>query len=70
MGTDWPKEYAGQDSTLLEQYVFLDLAMGYLRIAVPVLSLITVGANIKKVGSEEQKKKLLRPIYVNLTKLG
>jgi len=62
MGIGWPKEYGGQDRTPLEQYIFLDLALGYFRIAVPVLTLMTVGPTIMKVGSEEQKKKFLPPI--------
>jgi len=62
MGIGWPKEYGGQNRTPVEQYIFFDLAMGYFRIAVPVLTLMTVGPTIMKVGSEEQKRKFLPPI--------
>ena len=62
MGIGWPKEYGGQDRTPIEQYIFFDLAMGYFRIAVPVLTLMTVGPTIMKVGSDEQRKKFLPPI--------
>ena len=62
MGIGWPKEYGGQGRTPIEQYIFLDLAMGYFRIAVPVLSLMTVGPTLMRVGTEEQKKKFLPPI--------
>ena len=62
MGIGWPKEYGGQDRTPIEQYIFFDLAMGYFRIAVPVLTLMTVGPTIMKVGSDEQRKRFLPPI--------
>jgi len=58
-GIGWPKEFGGQGRTPLEQYIFFDLAMGYFRIAIPVLSLMTVGPTLMKVGSEEQKKRFL-----------
>ena len=58
-GIGWPKEYGGQGRTPLEQYIFFDLAMGYFRIAIPMLSLMTVGPTLMKVGSEDQKKSLL-----------
>jgi alkylation response protein AidB-like acyl-CoA dehydrogenase len=61
-GIGWPKEYGGQGRTPLEQYIFFDLAMGYFRIAIPMLSLMTVGPTLMKVGSEEQKKKFLPQI--------
>ena len=62
MGIGWPKEYGGQDRTPIEQYIFFDLAMGYFRIAIPVLTLMTVGPTLMKVGSDEQKKRFLPPI--------
>jgi alkylation response protein AidB-like acyl-CoA dehydrogenase len=61
-GIGWPKEYGGQGRTPLEQYIFVDLAMGYFHIAIPVLSLMTVGPTLMRVGSEEQKKKFLPSI--------
>jgi len=62
MGIGWPKEYGGQGRTPIEQYIFFDLAMGYFRIAIPVLTLMTVGPTLMKVGSEEQKREFLPPI--------
>jgi alkylation response protein AidB-like acyl-CoA dehydrogenase len=58
-GIGWPKEFGGQGRTPLEQYIFFDLATGYFRIAIPWLSLMTVGPTLMKVGSEEQKKRFL-----------
>ncbi len=62
MGIGWPKEYGGQDRTPIEQYIFFDLAMGYFRIPIPMLTLMTVGPTLMKVGSEDQKKKFIPPI--------
>ncbi len=62
MGIGWPKEYGGQDRTPIEQYIFFDLALGYFRIPIPMLTLMTVGPTLMKVGSEEQKKRFLPPI--------
>jgi alkylation response protein AidB-like acyl-CoA dehydrogenase len=59
MGIGWPREYGGQGRTPLEQYIFFDLAQGYFHIAVPYLSMMTVGPTLMRVGSEEQKKKFL-----------
>lgn len=62
MGVGWPKEYGGQDRTPIEQYIFFDLALGYFGIPIPVLTLMTVGPTLMRVGSEEQKKRFLPPI--------
>ena len=62
MGVGWPKEHGGQGRTAIEQYIFFDLALGYFRIAIPSLSLMTVGPTLMKVGTPEQKKKFLPPI--------
>ncbi len=59
LGIGWPKEWGGQDRTPIEQYIFFDLALGYFGITVPVLTIMTVGPTIMKVGNEEQKKKYL-----------
>jgi alkylation response protein AidB-like acyl-CoA dehydrogenase len=58
-GIGWPKEYGGQGRTPIEQYIFFDMALGYFRVAISTLSLMTVGPTLMKVGSEEQKKKFL-----------
>jgi alkylation response protein AidB-like acyl-CoA dehydrogenase len=58
-GIGWPREYGGQGRSPLEQYIFFDLVMGYFRIAIPMLSLMTVGPTLMKVGTEEQKNGFL-----------
>ncbi len=62
MGIGWPKEYGGQDRTPIEQYIFFDLALGYFGIPIPMLTLMTVGPTLMRVGSEDQKNKFLPPI--------
>ncbi len=62
MGIGWPEEYGGQGRTPIEQYIFFDLTMGYFRIPIPMLTLMTVGPALMKVGSEDQKNKFLPPI--------
>jgi len=62
MGIGWPREYGGQNRTPIEQYIFFDLAMGYFRIPIPVLGLMTVGPTLMRVGSEGQKRRFLPPI--------
>lgn len=62
MGIGWPKEYGGQDRTPIEQYIFFDLALGYFGIPIPMLTLMTVGPTLMRVGSEEQKNRFLPPI--------
>ncbi len=69
-GIGWPREYGGQNRTPIEQYVFFDLAMGYFRIPVPVLGLMTVGPALMRVGSEEQKKRFLPPILTGEVSFG
>ena len=59
MGIGWPKEYGGQDRTPIEQYTFFDLALGYFGIPIPMLTLMTVGPTLMRVGSEEQKNRFL-----------
>ena len=62
MGIGWPQEYGGQGRSPIEQYIFFDLALGYFRVTIPMLALMTVGPTLMKVGTEEQKKKFLPPI--------
>ncbi len=69
-GIGWPEEYGGQNRTPIEQYIFFDLAMGYFRIPVPVLGLMTVGPALMRVGSEEQKKRFLPPILTGEVSFG
>ncbi|HWR70979.1 MAG TPA: acyl-CoA dehydrogenase family protein, partial [Dehalococcoidia bacterium] len=46
----------------IDQYIFFDIAMGYYHIPIPMLALMTVGPTIMRVGTEEQKKKILPTI--------
>lgn len=62
MGIGWPKEYGGHGLSAIEQYIFFDLALGYYHIPIPMLALMTVGPTIMKVGTEEQKKRILPQI--------
>jgi len=59
MGIGWPQEYGGQARSPIEQYIFLDAALGYYRLPIPSLALMTVGPTIMKVGTEKQKKRFL-----------
>ncbi|NQT74730.1 MAG: acyl-CoA dehydrogenase family protein [Chloroflexi bacterium] len=65
MGIGWPKEYGGQGRSAIEQYIFFDLAMGYFRIPLPVLSLMTVGPTLMLLGTDEQKREYLPRILSN-----
>ena len=62
MGIGWPKEYGGQGRSSIDQYIFFDLALGYYHIPIPMLALMTVGPTIMRVGTEEQKKRVLPAI--------
>ncbi|MFO8102167.1 MAG: acyl-CoA dehydrogenase family protein [Dehalococcoidia bacterium] len=70
MGIGWPKEYGGQDRTPIEQYIFFDLALGYFGIPIPVLTLMTVGPALMKVGTREQKRKFLPRILTGEVDFG
>ncbi|MBW1684390.1 MAG: acyl-CoA dehydrogenase family protein [Deltaproteobacteria bacterium] len=62
LGIGWPKEYGGRGLGPLEQYMFLDAALGYYGIPLPVLALQTVGPTIMQEGTPEQKERFLPPI--------
>jgi len=67
MGIGWPKEHGGQGRSPIEQYIFFDLALGYFRIPLPVLSLMTVGPSLMLLGTEDQKKRFLPGILTTDT---
>ena len=69
-GIGWPTEFGGQGRTPLEQYIFFDLAMGYFRIPIPSLSLMTVGPTLMRVGSQEQRQRFLPPILTGDIQFG
>lgn len=62
MGVGWPKEYGGQGRSPLEQYLFLDTALGYHRLPIPVLSVMTIGPTIMRFGTDKQKQEFLPAI--------
>jgi alkylation response protein AidB-like acyl-CoA dehydrogenase len=62
LGIGWPKEYGGRGLGPIEQYMFLDAALGYYGIPLPVLALQTVGPTIMQEGTPEQKERFLPPI--------
>ncbi len=62
MGIGWPKEYGGQGRSSIDQYIFFDIALGYYNIPIPMLALMTVGPTIMRVGTEEQKERILPAI--------
>ncbi|MEU5263974.1 acyl-CoA dehydrogenase family protein [Amycolatopsis sp. NPDC021455] len=50
----WPKEYGGQDRSMLDQLIFTDEA-AVAGVPVPFLTVNTVGPTIMRYGTEEQK---------------
>jgi 3-oxocholest-4-en-26-oyl-CoA dehydrogenase alpha subunit len=55
LGIGWPTEYGGQGRTEIEQFIFFDESMRA-GAPVPMLTTNTVGPQIMKNGSEEQKR--------------
>jgi alkylation response protein AidB-like acyl-CoA dehydrogenase len=54
LGIGWPKEYGGQDRTMLEQLIFTDEAT-LAGAAVPFLTINTVGPTLMEYGTQEQR---------------
>ena len=61
LGIGWPSEYGGQGRTEIEQFIFFDESMRA-GAPVPMLTINTVGPQIMRNGSEEQKKFFLPKI--------
>ncbi|MCZ7526300.1 MAG: acyl-CoA dehydrogenase family protein [Acidimicrobiia bacterium] len=55
LGIGWPREYGGQQRTMMEQLIFTDEA-GVAGAPVPFLTVNTVGPTIMAHGTEEQKR--------------
>ena len=53
-GIGWPKEYGGQDRSMIEQLIFTDVA-AVAGVPIPYLTLNTVGPTIMRYGTDEQK---------------
>ena len=61
LGIGWPKQYGGQDRTMMEQLIFSDEA-SIAGAPLPLLTIGTVGPTIMEYGSEEQKDEFLPKI--------
>jgi 3-oxocholest-4-en-26-oyl-CoA dehydrogenase alpha subunit len=61
LGIGWPKEYGGQDRSVVDQLIFADEAM-IAGIGLPTLSLSTVGPMIMEYGTAEQRNFFLPKI--------
>ncbi|GGR41455.1 acyl-CoA dehydrogenase [Nocardioides luteus] len=61
LGIGWPKEYGGQDRSVVEQLIFTDAA-AVAGVPIPYLTLNTVGPTIMRFGTEEQKAYFLPKI--------
>ncbi len=54
LGIGWPKEYGGQERSMVDQLIFTDVA-AVAGVPIPHLTLNTVGPTIMKYGTPEQK---------------
>jgi alkylation response protein AidB-like acyl-CoA dehydrogenase len=54
LGIGWPREYGGQDRSMIEQLIFTDVA-AVAGVPIPYLTLNTIGPTIMQYGSAEQK---------------
>jgi 3-oxocholest-4-en-26-oyl-CoA dehydrogenase alpha subunit len=61
LGIGWPKEYGGQDRTMMEQLIFTDEA-SIAGAPVPFLTINTVGPMVMEYGTQEQKEQFLPKI--------
>ena len=58
LGIGWPKEYGGQNRSMVEQLIFTDAA-AVAGVPIPYLTLNTVGPTIMRFGTDEQKEYFL-----------
>ena len=61
LGIGWPKQYGGQNRTMMEQLIFTDEAT-IASVPMPFLTINTVGPTIMEHGTEEQKNEFLPKI--------
>ena len=61
LGIGWPKEYGGQDRSMVDQLIFSDAA-AVAGVPIPYLTLNTVGPTIMRYGTDEQKQEMLPKI--------
>jgi alkylation response protein AidB-like acyl-CoA dehydrogenase len=63
IGLNWPREYGGRGATFIEQLIFQqELARLNLPAGINFLGIIMNGPALMQWGTEEQKKRYLRPI--------
>jgi alkylation response protein AidB-like acyl-CoA dehydrogenase len=63
VGLNWPKEYGGRGATFIEQVIFQqELGRLGLPMGINVLGIIMTGPALMQWGSEDQKKRYLKPI--------
>jgi alkylation response protein AidB-like acyl-CoA dehydrogenase len=61
LGIGWPRQYGGQDRSMIEQLIFTDVA-AVAGVPIPYLTLNTVGPTIMRYGTKEQKDYFLPKI--------
>jgi 3-oxocholest-4-en-26-oyl-CoA dehydrogenase alpha subunit len=61
LGIGWPKEWGGQDRSMIEQLIFTDEA-AIAGVPIPYLTLNTVGPTIMRYGTDAQKREILPKI--------
>jgi alkylation response protein AidB-like acyl-CoA dehydrogenase len=65
MGLNWPKEYGGRGATFIEQVIFQqELGRLGLPMGINVLGIIMTGPALMQWGTDEQKKRYLKPILM------
>jgi alkylation response protein AidB-like acyl-CoA dehydrogenase len=63
VGLNWPKEYGGRGATFIEQVIFQqELGRLGLPMGINVLGIIMTGPALMQWGSEDQKRRYLKPI--------
>jgi alkylation response protein AidB-like acyl-CoA dehydrogenase len=58
----WPKEYGGQDASIMEQVIFSEVSAYYKAPGVDIFGIGLLGPTLLAVGSEEHKREYLPPI--------
>ena len=61
LGIGWPKEYGGQERSMMDQLIFTDEA-AVAGVPIPYLTLNTVGPTIMRFGTDAQKEEILPKI--------
>ena len=61
LGIGWPKEYGGQDRSMIDQLIFTDEA-AIAGVPIPYLTLNTVGPTIMRFGTDAQRQEMLPKI--------